>query len=151
MSRRRSPQLRDIHRLGKIHLEQRPLAERQWNRILRILPRLRTSRPAKLLHRRRRSFHRARVLPANARKLDLRRRVISVRRREVLHDLHASPVPVHVAKPANVHQNVKPRLLPRTKCPRQFIVLPPVPQPEIDNFPPPCLARRLSRRANLPV
>jgi len=70
---------------------------------------------------------------------------------ESLHDLDAPPVPVHVAEPARIHQDVKAELLARPEPAQHLIVLAAMPQPQIYNLAPPSLARDLHGLANLPV
>jgi len=67
--------------------------------------------------------------------------------REILHDLNAAAVPMHVAEAADVHQDVEAKLLARGKCTRQFVVLPAMTQPEVDDL----AAARLAGRFDLPA
>ena len=112
--RRRRPQLRDVLRLGKVHLEQaaHPRGQRQH------VQRRDSAPPARLPLRSARS-PRAPAPPSAGsrpaprprpatRRIARFRRLISVPRRKPLPDLHASPVPVHVAEPADIHQDVEP-------------------------------------------
>ena len=46
-----------------------------------------------------------------------------MRGRELLPDLYAAAVPVHVAKAADIHKNVKAEALPGGECTQQFIML----------------------------
>src|ERR1035438_1185329 len=148
---RRSAQLGNVNRLGKVHLEQRPLAERQRNRILRILLRLRSAAPSQLLNRRLHPPHR-RVEPhPHPSIVHVEQHLVPMLRSESLHDLNAPPVPVHVAKPARIHQNVEAELLSRTKSAQHFVMLSAMPQPQVDNLPPASLARDLHCLPNLPI
>ena len=66
-------------------------------------------------------------------------------------DLNAAAMPVHVAKSANVHQNVKPELLPCPKRAQHFVMLSAMAHAGIDYFAPLGLACAFDRSANLPV
>ena len=56
---------------------------------------------------------------------------------ERLQNLRTLPMPMHIAKPANIHQYVKAQALPRRKLPQQLIMPAPMPHPQIDNLIPP--------------
>src|SRR5882724_12467171 len=137
MPRRRRPQFRDVHGFGKIHLEQRPLAEGQRNRVLSILPSLITTARGELLHRRLRALHSRLVLRPHPRRIHFRWRIKAVDGRKVLHDLYTAAMPVHVAKAADIHQDVETELLPGRKGTQHLIMLAAMPQPKFDDFPPP--------------
>ena len=64
--RRSGPQLGNVDSFGEIHLEQRPLAERQRDGILRILFRLRRLPPGQLLDSGLYTTHHRFVAPTNA-------------------------------------------------------------------------------------
>ena len=66
--------------------------------------------------------------------VDFGRPVVTVPRGVVLHDLHAAPMAVHVAKAADVHQNVEAEFLPGAVGARDFIVTAAMPQPQVDDF-----------------
>src|SRR5216683_2977292 len=62
-------------------------------------------------------------------------RVKAVDGRKVLHDLHAAAMPVHVAKAADIHQDVEPELLAGRKRTQHLIMLAAMTQSQFDNFP----------------
>src|ERR1700730_15878408 len=70
---------------------------------------------------------------------------------ESLHHLDTPPVPMHVAETTRIHQNVKPKLLPRAEPSQHLVVPPAMPQTQVDDFPPPSFSRDLNRLPNLPV
>src|SRR6266403_4974815 len=107
MPRRRRAQFRDIHRLSEIHLEQSPLTECQRNRVLRILPSLIAAARGELPHRRLRALHSRLVLRPHPRRIHFRWRIKAVDARKVLHDLYTAAMPMHVAKAADIHQDVE--------------------------------------------
>src|SRR5580698_5215105 len=137
MPRRRRTQLGDVNCLGKIHLEERPLFERQRDRVLRILFRLGSLTRRQIFHRRLHSPHHRLKLQTHARIFHIKQHFISMLRGRRLHHLNAAPVPVHVAEAARIHQNVEAELLPRAEAPQHLVILPTMPQPDVDDRPPP--------------
>ncbi len=57
-----------------------------------------------------------------------------MQRGEALLDLGTAAVPVHIAKTANVHEDVKAELLPRVEAAQQFVMRTTMVQPKIDNL-----------------
>jgi hypothetical protein len=55
--------------------------------------------------------------------LDLLRRVVAVGGGELLPDLHAAAVAVHVAEAAQVHEDIEAEALPGGEGAQQFVVL----------------------------
>ena len=151
MSGRRGAQFGDVYGLRKVHLEERALAEGKRNCVLRVLPGFLAAAPTHLPHHCVRPLHGRFVFVPRPRRLQFRRNIEAVGRRKILHDLHAAPVAVHVAEPANVHQDVESELLPRGKSAQHLIVFAAIAQAEINDFPASCIPRRNHRLANLPV
>ena len=60
-------------------------------------------------------------------------------------------MPVHVAEAARIHENVEAELLPRAESAQHLIVPAAMPQPQVDNLPPPSFARHLHRLPNLAI
>src|SRR5690242_12045494 len=52
---------------------------------------------------------------------------------ELLPNLHAAAVPMHIAEAADIHQNVEAELLSSAKRTQHFIVLAAVLEPNVDN------------------
>src|SRR5208337_4894464 len=71
--------------------------------------------------------------------------------REILHDLDAAAMAVHVAEAADVHEDVETELLARGEGTQQFVVAAAMAQAKVDDFAAARLAGRLYRFAKLPV
>jgi hypothetical protein len=97
-------------------------------------------RPRKASAPRRRALHRRFVIGADAGGFDFGRRIEAVDGREILHDLDAAAMAVHVAEAADVHENVEAELLAGGKRAQQFVVLPAMAQAKVDDFAAPRLA-----------
>src|ERR1700733_2379336 len=147
----RGAQLGNVNGLGEIHLEQRALAKSQRNRILRALRRFIAARCGKLLNSAGGSLHCGFIVGAYARGCNFRWRIEAVNGREILHDLHAAAMPVQVAEAADVHENVKAKLLAGGKGAQQLVVLAAMPQAKIEDLATPRLASRRDRAAYLTV
>ncbi len=78
------------------------------------------------------------------------RKVIPMQIRERLQYLRTLPVPMHIAKAANIHQNVEAQPLPCRELAQQLIMPPAMPQPQVDNLIPPRLRQRSNMVPNLP-
>src|ERR1700694_1778760 len=107
MSGRRRAQLRNVDGFGEVHLEQSALAEGERNCVLRVLYGLLTPSRRELPHRRFGVFHREFVIGADTGGVNFWRCVKAMNGREILHDLNASAMAVHVAEAADVHKNVE--------------------------------------------
>src|SRR5208283_5529064 len=118
------------------------LTEREWDGILRVLRGFFTSAGRKPLHRGLRALHRRFVIGAHSAGLDFGWSVEAVSSREILHDLNAAAMAVHVAEAADVHENVEAELLSGGEGTQQFIVLAAMAQAEVDDF---VALRRASR------
>ncbi len=70
---------------------------------------------------------------------------------ELLADLNAAAVAVHVAETADIHQDVEAELLPGAEGPQHFVMAAAISQPQVDDLAANLLARRLHRLPNLPV
>ena len=99
----------------------------------------------KRLHRGLRALHRGFVVGATLAGFDFGRRVEAMKGREILHDLHAAAMPVHVAEAADVHENVEAELLSRGKRTRHLVVLAAMAQTDVDDLAAARLARRFDR------
>src|ERR1019366_7590349 len=97
------------------------------------------------------ALHGSFVVGADSGGLDFGRRVEAVDSREILHDLHAAPVAVHVAEAADVHENVEAELLAGGEGTRQFVVASAMAQAEVDDVAAARLACCFNRAAKLPV
>src|SRR5262250_2359989 len=104
-------QLCDVNRLGEIHLEQGALAKAQRNRVLRILFRFSGCSFGESLDNPGSVVHRDFVTVQSASRFNFGRNFAAVLARELLFDLNATTMTMHIAKPADVHQNVEPELL----------------------------------------
>ncbi len=91
-----------------------------------------------------RTLHRNLIALGQSCRIDLYRFVVSVRRGVVLHNLHAAAMAMHVAKAADVHQDVEAELLSGAEGARDFIVTPAMTQAHLDDL----AALRLRQRAN---
>src|ERR1019366_4102860 len=91
------------------------------------------------------------IVGADSGGLDFGRRLEAVDGREILHDLHATPVAVHVAEAADVHENVEAKLLAGGKGTRQLVVASAMAQAKVDDFAAARLARTFNRSTKLPV
>ena len=106
VSLRRRSQLRDIKRLGKIHLEQRTAARSQRQHILSL--RFRTTRRNVVCAASIASRYSA-SRPASARPSGSSYPCSAVK---ALEDLRAFTMTMHIAEAANIHQDVKAQRLP---------------------------------------
>src|SRR3984885_14496846 len=128
------PQFGDIKRLRKIHLEHPPASRGQRQTVLRRLDSLRHPAVAELVIGSVSSPNSRRI---SAIKLRLSKRglprtnrgLIPMHIRVRLQQLHTPPLPVQSAKPANLHQNVEPKTMPRTESPQQLIIPAPMLRP----------------------
>ena len=91
------------------------------------------------------------VVGAGSGGVDFWRRVVAVGGGEILHDLDAAAMAVHVAEAADVHEDVEAELLSGGELPRQLIVLSAMAQAEVDDFASAGLACGFHGLANLPV
>src|SRR5208337_5674172 len=91
------------------------------------------------------------VVGADSGGLDFGRRVEAVSSSEILHDLHAAAVPVHVAEAADVHEDVEAELLAGGEGTRQFVVLAAMAEAKVDDLAAARLARCFNCSAELPV
>src|SRR6266567_707478 len=131
MSRWPGPQLSDVKRFCKIHLKERALSEahgKQINTSMRIGSR------GKLITYQADSLHRALVTRVQAGSDNIRRRVITMQSGKSLVNLCAAAVAMHIAEAANVHQNVKGKLLAAMEAPQELIMRPAMAQAKIDNL-----------------
>ena len=128
------PQFGDVNHLGKIHLEQGALAEAQRNRVLRIFPRFGSACRSQLLDRARGALHHRVVVFPGARGSSSSRRVVSVFGGELLPDLDAAAVAVHVAEAADIHQDVEAELLSGAERPQHLVMAAAMAQPEVDDL-----------------
>src|ERR1035437_2675835 len=151
MSSGRSAQLGDVHGLGEVHLKQRALAESERDCVLRVLPGFFAPARGKLLDRGFSALHRSFVVGADSGGLDFGWRVEAVDGREILHDLHAAAVAVHVAEAADVHEDVEAKLLAGGEGTRQLVMASAMAQAEVDDFAAARLARTFNRSTKLPV
>src|SRR5438270_4588001 len=118
MSRRAAAQLGNVERFSKIHLEQSPLAERHGQQVkLRVC-----AAHVDLVCGLDRFLNRCFVARLKPSLLNVWRRVISVMAREPLLNLGAAAVAMHIAKAADVHEDVKLELLPSIEAPQKFIM-----------------------------
>src|SRR5205807_8704498 len=93
-----------------------------------------------------------RVVPcAHAGIFHIQQHLVTVLGGESLHDLDAAAVPVHVAEAAGIHEDVEAELLPRAEAAQHLVVLAAMPQPHINDLPPPALTRDLYGLANLAI
>src|ERR1017187_10323046 len=97
------------------------------------------------------AFHGSFIVGADSGGLDFGRRVEAVDSREILHDLHAAPVAVHVAEAADIHEDVEAKLLAGGEGTRQLVVASAMAQAEGDDFAAARLARTFNRSTKLPV
>ena len=125
--------------------------ESERDRILRVLRGLFTAGRRKLLHGGFGALHRGFVVGADSGRFDLGRRVEAVGGSEILHDLDAAAVTVHVAKAADIHEDVEAELLASGERTRHLVVAAAMAQAEVDDFAAACLARRFECLAKLPV
>ena len=70
---------------------------------------------------------------------------------ERLHQLHAPPVPMHIAEPAHIHQDVEPESMPRIERAQQLIMPPTMRRAQLQNLVAPRLRQRRHRSPQLPV
>jgi hypothetical protein len=98
-----------------------------------------------------RALHRRLIIGAHAGGFDFGRRIEAMDGREILHDLDAAAMAVHIAEAADVHENVEADLLAGGKGTQQFVVLPAMAQAKIDDFAATRLAGGFDRMAQLPV
>src|SRR5581483_10096670 len=83
--------------------------------------------------------------------LKLFRHIVAVRGRETLANLDAAPVAMHIAKAADVHQDVEAELLSGTESTRHLIMLAAVAEPEFDDLAMHLGAKRVEFIANLAI
>src|SRR4029077_15066864 len=108
------------------------------------------SRPSRdLLDRGGGVLHGGVVARACACGLDFRRRVVTVGSSEALADLNAVAMAVHIAKAANIHENVKPERLPGAERPEDFVVWTAAAEAEVDNLAPPFFGRSMAIPAHV--
>jgi hypothetical protein len=69
--------------------------------------------------------------------------------REFLPNLDAASMPMHIAESADIHQDVKAKLLTRAKGSLHLIVTSAMPHTDIDNFVTNCFSGSLDSLANL--
>ena len=105
----------------------------------------------KLLHCGFGALHGRFVVGADSSGFDFGRRVEAVDGSEILHDLHAAAMAVHVAEAANVHEDVEAELLAGRKGTRQFVVAAAMAQAKVDDLAAARLAGRFDRLAKLAV
>ena len=129
-----SPQLGDVHHLGKIHFEQGPLAKAQGDGVLRTFFRFDAPKLGQLLDGTRSRLHVCVVFLRSSGSVYVLRRVVTVLRGKFLPDLDAPPMAMHIAEAADVHQYVEPELLAGTECAQHFIVLAAMAQSEINDL-----------------
>src|SRR5690242_5529051 len=91
-------QFGDVDHFRKVHLEDRPLAIAERNRILRVFGCLVAGTPRQLVDGRGRLPHRGLISLTSAGGFQFRRNVVSVLRGESLPDLDATTMPMHVTE-----------------------------------------------------
>src|ERR1019366_5684599 len=117
-------QLTNVNCFGEIHLEQRALAISQRDNVLRLLFRVGSIARSQLSRGITRSLHHRIVAGGQSRRANLRWRLIAVGSRVALHDLNAAAVAMHIAKAADVHQNVEAELLTGAVGARNLVMTP---------------------------
>src|SRR5208282_4075436 len=147
----RGAQFGNVDSLGKVHLKQGALAESERDRVLRVLLGLFAARLGKLLDGCSGALHRGFIVGADACSFKFGRRIETVGGREILHDLDAAAMAMHIAETADVHENVEAELLARGEGAQQLVMAATMAQAEVYDFAAARLAGCRECFANLPV
>src|ERR1700689_3682027 len=103
------------------------------------------------LDRLRSLLHRGIVAFSRSCCLQLFRKIVAVKRGEFLFELNTTAMAMHVAKAANIHQDIETESLSGVKGAQQFIMLAAMAQSEINDLAAPCFSGRSDCFAPLPV
>src|SRR5207302_10448316 len=91
------------------------------------------------------------VWGANSGSFAFGRRVKAVGGRKILHYMNEAAVTVHVAKAADIHEDIEAELLASGERTRHLVVAAAMAQAQVDDFTAARFARRFDRLAKLPV
>src|SRR5262249_503892 len=128
-------QLSNVKGFSKVHLEQRALAEGHGHQVQPGVGEPRAGDlPFQMALRLHGALHPAVITRPEPGCRDVGWSVVSVVRSECLLDLRTTSVAMHVAEPADVHENVKAKALAGLESTWQFVMRPAMAQAQVNDF-----------------